>query len=366
MSGTGSSENTDLNLRDAIAGAIDTNAATDQSGGISAATIPDKESISAKEESPADLVTQAETKEAAATEAKPLEPHANWSKEAKEHFAKLDQASQTFLLDREKSMQADYTKKTQEIAALKRDYEPVDKLFSPYKDQMKASGQTPHSLIEGWANVEKALMNGKGIDVIRGIVHGYKLNPQEIIAALGANPQPKTTDTSVQPQPAFQLPPEIAAKLSKIDQFESRFAADDQARQNAEIAKVSKSIEDFKSEKDGSGNALHPHFEEVEQDMAVLAQVMRAQNIVPTLKDLYEKAVYANPSTRAKVLAADKQAEEKRVKDEARAKAEKARKASSSVTGSPSNGSGQPLSNGRDNSMSLRDQIAQSFNEVSS
>lgn len=365
MSDASGSDDTGLDLRAAISGAIDTNTATEQSG-VQQATIPDKAIETIAEDKP-DAV-QTPEKETPQPQEKPIEPHANWSKEAKDNFAKLDKQSQTFLLDREKSMQADYTRKTQEIAALKRDYEPVDKLFTPYKDQMKASGQTPHSLIEGWANVEKALMNGKGVDVIRGIIQGYKLNPQDIISALSPSQrqQPAAGTPPIQPQAAFQLPPEIAAKLQKIDQFESRFAADDKARVNAEIAKVSQSIEDFKSEKDGSGNALHPHFDELEQDMAVLAQVMKVQGKTPALSDLYEKAVYANPSTREKVLAAVKQADEKRVKDEARAKAEKARKASSSVTGGPSNGSGQPLTNGRDNSVSLRDQIAQSYSEVAS
>lgn len=362
ISGT---EDSGFDLRSAIDSAIDTTEAAhvEETSAVKAAVIPDKEDAAPKEEKTSE--TENTEKEAAPKEEKALEAHANWPKDAKERFAKLDPASQSFLLDREKSMQADYTQKTQAIAALKRDYEPVDKLFSPYRDQMRTSGQTPHSLIEGWANVEKALMNGKGVDVIRGIVQGYKLNPQDIVSALTGSSAQQPGNVNVQPQQSFQLPPDIQAKLQKIDHFESRFQAEDQARTQAETAKVMQSIEDFKSAKDGGGSALHPHFDELEQDMAVLAQVMKAQGVTPTLDALYEKAVYANPSTRAKVLAADKQADEKRVKDEARAKAEKARKASGSVTGSPSSGSSQNLPNGRDNSMSLRDQIAQSFQEAS-
>lgn len=366
MSGTGETVE-DGGLRGAVESAIEaTEAAAVESPLAASLTAP------AAVEKPDENVTvdapaPVEDVETAPKDEKSLEPHASWSKEIKDSFSKLPPEGKQIVLERERSMQADYTKKTQEIAALRRDYEPVDKMFTPYRDQMKATGQTPASLIEGWANVEKALMGGKGIDVIRGIVQGYKLDPQAIIAALGPQQQ-QQVDPNVQRQPAqsFQLPPEIQAKLSKIDQFESRFAADDQARQNAEIAKVSQSIEDFKSAKDAQGNAKHPHFDELEADMATMAQVVRAQGKNPDLQALYESAVYANPSTRAKVLAAEKQADEKRVKDEARAKAEKARKASSSVTGSPSNGSGQPLANGRDDKMSLRDQIAQSYSEVGS
>lgn len=364
MSGTGSSEETSgMDMRSAIADAI-------QKNEISTADTPtpeikDEPAAPAKEVVDDKAAVQAEKTE---PQDKALEPHANWSKEAKDRFGKLDKDSQAFLLDRERSMQADYTRKTQEIAALKRDYEPVDQIFKPYRDQMKAAGHTPESLIKGWASVETALMGGKGIDVIKGLVQGYKLNPQEIIAALTGNAPAQANNQNApqqQQNSPVALPPELQAKLSKIDQFEQRFAADDQARQAQETAKVMQSIEDFKSAKDDKGNALHPHFDELEADMALMAQALKASGKVPTLKELYERTVYANPSTREKVLAAERQSEENRKNAEARAKAEKARKASSSVTGS-SKDSGQSQANGRDKGMSLRDQIAQSYQEVSS
>lgn len=369
MSEVGTAGNGDM--RSAIESAIDS-AAENETVQAATPAAAEKPAQAAEEHQPGEQLSLLETPEPKTGKEgeqqqpagdKPLEPHARWSKEDKEHFGKLDRESQRFLLNREKAIEADYTRKTQEIAAFRKDYEPVEKLFSPYRDQMRQSGQTPLSLIEGWSNVEKALMGGKGIDVIKGIIQGYKIDPQQLMAALSG--RQSTPQEGQQPQAqAVQLPPEVLQKLSMVDQFASRFAADDKARADAEIAKVSQSIEDFKSAKDGQGNALHPHFDELEQDMAVLAQVVRAQGKAPALQDLYEKAVYANPSTRAKVLSAERQSEEKRVKDEARAKAEKARKASSSVTGSSASGSSQPLTNGRDSSMSLRDQIAQSVSDM--
>jgi hypothetical protein len=109
-------------------------------------------------------------------------------------------------------------------------------------------------------------------------------------------------------------------------------------------------IERFKGAADGNGAQLHPHYDEVEEHMTRLAIAARTRGEpVPSLDDLYDQAVWANPSTRQKVLdakaAADEAqrvaAETRRAK-EARAKAEQARRAGSSVTGSPRSGqSGQ-------------------------
>jgi hypothetical protein len=64
-----------------------------------------------------------------------------------------------------------------------------------------------------------------------------------------------------------------------------------------------------------------------------------ASSLSRPLDQLYETAVYANPATREKVLTAQRQQEEAKRVEEAKAKAASARKAGSSVTGAP--GSGQ-------------------------
>jgi hypothetical protein len=87
--------------------------------------------------------------------------------------------------------------------------------------------------------------------------------------------------------------------------------------------------------------------------MTSLAHFERSQGRTPVLQDLYDRALWANPSTREKQLALQQQAEAKRAAEERRAKAEQARRAGSSVTGAPS--PGQAASTPAD--MSLRDTI---------
>ena len=53
----------------------------------------------------------------------------------------------------------------------------------------------------------------------------------------------------------------------------------------------------------------------------------------PELKSLYDRATWANPEVRAKMLAAEKHAAEQTRKADDKARLEKAKKAGSSVTG---------------------------------
>jgi hypothetical protein len=133
--------------------------------------------------------------------------------------------------------------------------------------------------------------------------------------------------------------------------------------------RVMSTIEAFKGAKDPSGNLLHPHYDELEADMVDLWKVAQAAGQQPTLEDVYDKAVWANTSTRQKLLdaqtaaqEAQRAAAEKKQRDEARAKAERARKASSSVTGAP--GSSQARMQPGPGERSLRDQLNAAFEDV--
>ncbi len=81
--------------------------------------------------------------------------------------------------------------------------------------------------------------------------------------------------------------------------------------------------------------------------MLAHAAAARQAGKTPVLQDLYDQAVWANPATRQKQLAAaeakakaDAEAAQRKAAADAKAKAGAARKAGASVTGAPS-GAGQ-------------------------
>jgi|ERR1700734_106605 len=318
------------------------------------------------------------------TEAKPndKDPPAHWPAADKEMFKQSTPQQREFLLRRERETQADYTKKTTEIASFKRAYDPVDQLLAPHKDVMRQKGFTEASLITAWFNVEKALMEGKGVEIVKGLVEGYKLDPAAVAAALGIKGtaelvKPVSTDASpgvnggVDPAKAnghapIALPPELDNRFRSIEQ---RFQAEDQARASADLQRVNNSILDFQNQKNDKGELVHPHFQELENDMVLLVEGAKAQRKpVPPLEELYNTAVWANPSTRGKLLEQQRAAEEaqrtaaeSKRREEARAKAVAARKASSSITGAP--GSGQPP-RGREAERGLRDELMANYDDV--
>lgn len=297
---------------------------------------------------------------------------AKWSPQAREMLTKLPAEAQAFLVERHRAMEGDYSRKMNEVTALRRDYEPIDQLFRPYEGDLQARGLTKAGLIQAWYNVEKGLMAGgdTAAQMAAAIIQNYKIPLAAMTRALGMQSQVPADPVDPQPENGqpVRLPPEIVQKLSEQEQVLRALQQDAQQRRqyefNSAASRVMSDIERFKSETDSSGALLHPHFDEVEQMMAHYTNVARASGQpVPPLSELYDTAVWANPSTRAQLqqaqaaaAQAQRAAEEKKRADEARAKAEKARRAGSSVTGAP--GSGQ---NGRVPDGSLRGELEAQF-----
>lgn len=336
----------------------------DPAAGKTIAAKPDKAATTAE----SDPTTQT----SAATDSKDAPAH--WSQADKDKFNALAPDGKAFVLDRFKAMEGDYTRKTQEVAHLKKEYGPVDELFAPHKDVMRQKGFTPRGLIEAWANVEQKLAAGpdSAIDVIKGLVGGYNIPVAKIAAALGLTPAQAaaatdTQATAVQDGKVVELPPAVAAELQalreQVGQFGQKFQTIEQREANTRRAQelqqeeaVVNQVNQFKSAVDEKGNPKHPHFDEVESHMTALAQAaLASKQAVPSLDQLYETAVWANPSTRDKVLTAQRQQEESKRVEEARAKAASARRAGSSVTGAP--GTGQAPSGRQGSELSLREQL---------
>lgn len=302
------------------------------------------------------------------------EPPAHWAAKDKETFKALPPTAQAFLLDRHKEMEADYTRKTQGVAELKREYEPVHEMFKPHLEQMRQAGFTPSKLIEAWANVEYGLMNGTPENrtaIVKGVMDSYKITPQQIIAAYGIAAGQPTANGAAQPNghDAAAADPRIAqleqqlntvvGKLSARERAELDFAAQQSQKQ---LNEIDQSIEAFKAAKDDKGAILHPHYADVETRMVSLAKAYTAEKQpIPSLQDLYDEAVWATPATRAKVLAAREQSVGERNASQARAKAAAAKKAGSSVTGAP--GPGQTARPGA-SEKTLRQQLDEAADEA--
>lgn len=137
----------------------------------------------------------------------------------------------------------------------------------------------------------------------------------------------------------------LAQRLERLE-FEQRSAMEQQQLQ--EQRSLEQQITDFASRPD------KPFFDRVSPLMAALLQSGQAED----LEEAYDKAVYADPETRALQLTAQQQTEQSQRQAQLKAAADKAKAASASVTGAP----GQAIAASSPNSAgSLEDDIRAAY-----
>lgn len=294
-----------------------------------------------------------------------LEAPSNWSKARKEQFAEQPESAKQFILDRHKEMEADYTRKTTEIADFKREYGTIDNLFTPYRDQMRQAGYTPATVVQAWFSAEQALMNpATRVQAIRTLATSYKVDLAELV---GGQAQPtidpndpeavarKQLEEILSPYvtPLRKQVEELSGKLTQQEQFRTQVT---QSQRHDAQTRVLNEIQSFANAADAKGVLAHPYFNDVENDMAFMAAGYQQMNQpVPSLEDLYQRAVRANPATYERLQASQRVIAENNAKEAARTKAANAKRAGSSITGAPS--SGQPLRNGADKNVSVREAL---------
>ena len=114
------------------------------------------------------------------------------------------------------------------------------------------------------------------------------------------------------------MAPEVKGLTDRMNAIESSLTTREQAALSQARTKVAMDVEAFASDK------AHPYFDEVADD--IIAMIHTGAD----LKDAYEKAVWANPVTRAKEMARIQTENEAKLRENARLDALKARKSAGS------------------------------------
>lgn len=264
----------------------------------------------------------------------PIEPYAHWTEEEKAIFANQPREVQQVMIDRQKDMDRRYTEKTTEIADFRKSWEPVNEIFAPYMADLQASGTNPAQLINEWAGTYMSLLQDPA-GTIHALAAQYGVD-------LGATEEGE--DGYVDPQ--------IYSLQQQLQQLQGSLSERDQRDYATQVTAAQAEIDRFKEATTDTGEPAHPFFDEVFDQMVKLAKAETAEGRTPELNQLYEDAVYLNPTVRAKVLAAQQEATAKKAKEAAREKAEKARLAGFNVGGGP--GGAVPTED-----MSIEDSIRQ-------
>lgn len=224
----------------------------------------------------------------------------SWPKEMHEHWAKTDPKVQEYWETREKQMldglegykaDAGFGKQIKEIAA-------------PYTAMLQAQNIDAPKAFQYLLNAHYKLSSAQPSErpaLISQLLKQYGIDPADF-------------------KPADETPvdPKVKALEERVNQLHTSLTARERAALTEAQSRIAKDVEAFASD------PAHPYFEEVAEDIVAMIQAGHE------LKDAYEKAIWANPVTRQKEIARLNTENETKLREKAKAEAEKAKKASGS------------------------------------
>lgn len=285
---------------------MDMDAAVDQiANGLGIETdAPETEVVAETPEAPA-LDTPPEAAEAAAPEVTTRPVPRSWAKEYHEHWAKLDPKVQEYVELREKQM--------------------LDGL-----EQYKGDSSFGKALREA-TTPYKALLTAQGVDEVKAtqalLNAHYKLSTLQGNQKLAFFAQVAQTYGIQIPglhQPQQQVDPAVREAQERLARLEGKLTEREQRAYQEAQTRTTAEVSAFAEAKDEKGNLKHPYFEEVADDIITFI------NAGMSLEDSYDRAVHANPATRAKEIARLKTEAEAAFKQRAKQEGTAARQASSS------------------------------------
>ena len=302
---------------------------------------PETDEVDEAEEQPEET-SEDEPDEAEAEEAPELEaiqPPQHWPQDFSEEFSALPVQAQHMFMKRYKQMEADHTKKTQNIAKYKKRQDAFDEIMAPFKGDFERAGMDDVGAVRQLLAAHDYLRKDPA-NAINWLASQYGVD----IGAIGNDPA--SEDEFADPQ--------VKALQQQVAQLTGFIQNQQTQQQSHEQASTQSFIDQFAAETDANGNPAHPHFETVRSVMGSLISSGNATD----LKSAYEAAVYANPELRQaelkRVAASQSQA---KVKTEAVQKAKKAQR-------SKVRGSATPAAQALPANASIRDTINASIRQL--
>jgi len=201
-------------------------------------------------------------------EVEPLEPPQHWAAEDRDTFAGVPREAQEFLLKRHKDMEADYTRKTQEVASARRQFEEQQEIMAPISQDLALAGADANAFIRqqvAWAQA-------------------FKADPR---AALGKLAGAYGLDVAQLSEGQEEVDPTVQAMQQELANIRANQQQSLQAQQQTEQQRLLQSIEDFSKATDDTGNLRYPHFKEIQQDMGREIQA----GLATGLEDAYARVV---------------------------------------------------------------------------
>lgn len=239
--------------------------------------------------------------EKAATEQAPtpaIDAPQSWSAEMKAKFASLPPDIQTYVAERDRDVAAQISRMGNQIKA----HEPVRAILEQHRDYFQRIGREPADAFRQFVNASRHL-DQDAPAAIRTLAQMYRVDLKAL------------AEGQSQQQPAAPaVDPRLEARLRRMElETANRTKAETASREKS----IVETIERF------AGDKSHPYFADLQDEIA--AQLHGIDPELPAEKRLemaYDKARWAHPTIRERILSDQRKADE----DKRKADAEKAAK----------------------------------------
>jgi len=265
--------------------------------------VPEGEQEELTLDEPAEEAVAAPAEESSPEPVQTRAPPKSWAKETHDLWAKTDPKVQEYIEKREKDF-LDGLDQYKTDAQVAREFKDI---LTPYRPMLAAQGVNESQAIQYLMNAQYRLTNG---------------TPEERAAAFRQMGQDLGLMTQ-ENEP--EVAPEIAHLRKELNGVKSVLSQRDTAEQQARRAVADAEVSKFASD------PANLYLSEVSPDMVAFV------NAGMSLKDAYDRAVWANPTTRTKELARLQTEAEAKLKEKARGEGEAAKKATATnIRGSES------------------------------
>ena len=216
-----------------------------------------------------------QTQQTPAPEAAPapagLQPNPRWNDADKANFSRLPPDAQKSILEMASRQDADYTRKTQELAEQRKHVEPFVGALQEHgqflQDMSSQIRQPPARIVGDVLQAYRQLTTGaphERAQTLAFMAQVAGIDLRALVAGQGQQPQQERV-----PEPIMRELSQLRQQVGTLDQFRQ---ATQQEREQQSLTTAQQQIDAFTSAKDESGQPKHPYFDAVRGNMAQLVE----------------------------------------------------------------------------------------------
>ena len=220
--------------------------------------------------------------------------------------------------------------------SLPAEHQELERVIAPRRQAFAATGLSPASAIEQTLKLSDAAATNP-VGFVKWFMQQRGITPQHLGIAPAAAATDPNEDLANQDPVVQRMTSQIQALEQQVQQLGGHVTARTQAEEQQLQQQANMEVQTFGASADEKGQPLHPYYNEVKQHMLSFISSGLADDPPgrPSLQRAYDMACRAHPEVNSKISAVNAAREQRERQRTEQEKAKNARRAGSTVNGSP-------------------------------